>query len=396
MMFSIGAGIRGSTKDLLESGGIDGYVIAEGGDLFLGTGYLEDGRDLASHIDDHSEVLHAVPVLYETIYLSKERTPTDAKNVADLSAMGIVPNLIGDFKGTDITNPLHSHRLDRNDLPTKDDPFHIDWNIKGVEVVDVAHSSNFTAELSVNTVVAEKMGLINGDQVFLASTNDMINPVAFTIVNVFSPVAEYPWLKSATLHLSELQYIKNLRNDTVNRIFLDLAPSADVKNLKTHVEEGYSVTFVSSQDVFEEIDSLTAAFEGYSNMIVAITFVVAVMFTSTIMIISVRERMVELGALRAMGISTRTILSTIVAESFIISMLGLLIGLIVGYFMAGALDMFIKSIETGLPSNAQFTMVTPMVMLQSTFIALLVGTFAGLMPAYWVTRLNITVVLKGE
>jgi putative ABC transport system permease protein len=396
MMFSIGAGIRTSTKDLLEGGGIDGYVIAEGGDLFLGTGYLEEGRDLASHIDDHSEVLHAVPALYETIYLSKQEEPTDAKNVTDISVMGIVPNLVGSFKGTDITDPLHSHRLDKDVLVTKDDPFHIDWNVKGLPRADAATSPNFTAELAVNTVIAEKVGLTVGDQVYLASTHDMVDPMAFTIVDVTPPVTEYPWLKSGTLHLSELQYIKNLRNDTLNRIFLDLAPSADVKDLKRHIETEYSVTFVSSEDVFAEIDSVTAAFEGYSNMIVFITFMVAVLFTSTILIISVRERMVELGALRAMGISTRSILSTILAESFIISMLGLLIGLVVGYFMAGALDMFIKSLETGLPSNAQFTMVTPMVMLQSTFIALLVGSFAGLMPAYWVTRLNITVVLKGE
>jgi hypothetical protein len=64
--------------------------------------------------------------------------------------------------------------------------------------------------------------------------------------------------------------------------------------------------------------------------------------------------------------------------------------------MAGALDMFIKSVEIGLPSNAQFTLVTPWVIFQSTCIALLVGSFAGLLPAYWVTRLNIMVVLKGE
>jgi putative ABC transport system permease protein len=396
MMFSIGAGIRHSTQTLLEEGNIDAYIIAEGGDLFIGTGYLEQGRYIASMMDDHPEVMHSMPVLYETVYLSKDKVPTDSENVTDVSAMGMVPNLIGDFKGTDITTPVHSHRLDRGELPTKEDTFHQDWNVRAPGSIDVEMNQNFTGELSVNRILAKKAGLTLGDEVYLSSTNDMVEPVKFKVVNITKPVPEYPWLKSATLHLSELQYIKNLRNDTVNRIFLDLASGAKPKELKGSFEKAYPITFISAEDVFEDIESVTVAFEGYSNMIIVITFIIATLFTSTILIISVRERMVELGALRAMGISTRSILKTVLAESFIITMLGLIIGLILGYIMAGALDIFIKTVETGLPHNAKFTLVTWQVLLQSTIIALLVGTFAGLLPAYWITRLNITVVLKGE
>lgn len=395
MMFSIGEGIRHSTDELLEGGGIDGYIIAEGGNIFFGTGYFEDGRELAASIDDHVEVNHAIPVLYATVYMSNVQSPTNADNVTDVSAMGLDPALVGQFRATDITTPVHGHKVRSDALPTREDPFHNDWNVQGRSGPGLTRTANFTREVSINRNVAKVLDVMVGDEVFISPTKDMFNAERFDVVEVASPIPEYPWLKGVTLHLSELQYIKNLRNDTVNRIFLDLSSSAD-SDLKDDIEGEYPVSFVTLDDLADDIGSVTLAFDGYATLIVIITFIVAVMFTSTILIISVRERSVELGALRAMGISRRSILWTVMAESFMITMIGFLIGVVMGYIMAGSLDGFIKSIETGLPTGAQFTLVTPFVLMEVLGIALVVGLTAGIFPAYWITRLNITVVLRGE
>jgi ABC-type antimicrobial peptide transport system permease subunit len=395
-MFSIGAGIRESTNDLLREGEIDLFVVSKGGDIFFGAAYLDNGRALSYAIDDFSEVAHAIPALYVSIFYSTSQDPLSPDPIVGASTMGVVPSTIGQFHGTDITNPIHAHEINGSALPTAGDPFHPEMVQAEVSYPNATASQNFTHEISVNEVMAKKLDLDVGDTIYASNTRDMSNSVSFEVSTITPRLYEYPQLRTATMHLSELQYIAHLLNDTINRIFVDLASGADEERVKEKIESTYEVTVVTQNDFFNVIDDLTGAFEGFSNVIVAVTVIVALLFISTIMTISVRERTPELGALRAMGISKRTILTGVMQESFLMSFLGYLFGLVLGYMMSVGLNTFILSTQPGLPATAQITMITPMVILQATTIMLMVGSVAGLIPAYWVTKLNINDVLKGE
>ena len=123
-------------------------------------------------------------------------------------------------------------------------------------------------------------------------------------------------------------------------------------------------------------------------MIIIITSSVAILFISTIMMISVREQGREIGMLRAIGISKGTIMKHILTESIIICILGFIIGLIMGYVGAGILNEIIRSTEESIPAGIEITHISLDIILQVCLITLTIGILAGVIPAGWAARLE--------
>ena len=397
-MFSIGDGIRSSTDNILTEGDIDLFVLSEGGNLLLGTSYFEDGTMMATDIDNMSHVSHAFPVLYEILYISKAVAPKDTEAITDLSVAGIIPQTIDGFTGSDITSVQHRHTFAGDTLSTKDDPFRDDPAYGLPFSKDGLSSSNFTHEISINKPVARKLGIAVGDTVFLSTTQQFIESavVPFQVVSITEPVYEFPGQKAADVHLSELQYLERLTNDTVNRVLVNLKDPDDADAVKNVIEDRFEVTVFTQKDFFNTINDFTKVFESFSNMILVVTVSVSLLFISTILVISVRERSKELGALRAMGISRGTILKSVMTESFVISLIGYGLGLIMGFAMSSGLEWFIKATQPGIPTSADLAVIQPLMLLHMMALALFIGTTAGLVPAYWVSKLNIRDVLRDE
>jgi putative ABC transport system permease protein len=103
--------------------------------------------------------------------------------------------------------------------------------------------------------------------------------------------------------------------------------------------------------------------------------------------ISVRERSKEIGMLRAIGISKRTIIKYVLAESILVCMIGFIIGLSLGIVGADILDEFLKSTEEDIPVGVELTTVTPELVFQVSSITLLIGIMASLVPAAWASKL---------
>ncbi|MEW5759925.1 MAG: FtsX-like permease family protein, partial [Candidatus Thermoplasmatota archaeon] len=234
-----------------------------------------------------------------------------------------------------------------------------------------------------------------GETVYLGVTK-LSTSVLFRVCDIVEPTFEYPTLKSITLHLSELQYITRTKNDTVSEILVELHEPSKAKELKNRIEKNFVCSPYIQEDFYNEINKYTKVFEGFSNMIVIITSLVTVVFIGTIMVISVREMACEFGALRAMGISKKTIYKFVLAQSFTICVIGSAIGLFIGYFGTNLLDTYIKSIYHQLPKSIHIALLTPFVIAEITIFAIIIGTISGLIPSILVSRMKIADVIRGE
>ena len=118
----------------------------------------------------------------------------------------------------------------------------------------------------------------------------------------------------------------------------------------------------------------------------AVTFAILLVAVNT-MAMSVRERVKEVGVLKTLGFTTAKVLSLIVAEAVILSLIGGLIGCLLAagaVTWVGRTPMFFVQGMTMPPAALAISMG----------IALLIGLISSLFPAWSAARLPITEALR--
>lgn len=125
-------------------------------------------------------------------------------------------------------------------------------------------------------------------------------------------------------------------------------------------------------------------------IILGIIFLVAVMGISNSFLINITGRMQEFGVLRAMGLSTKQLFGMIISESFLLGLIGSIIGIIPGallvyYFQLNPIDYsaFGEAMEvykgTDVVMGAYFTVKDALL---TFFTGVLISIFASLYPAF--------------
>lgn len=236
-----------------------------------------------------------------------------------------------------------------------------------------------TGEAAINEKAAQLLGLKPGDSLSLGASSSNLNN-SFRVVGVIS-AAEYSISPVAVLHLSELQELTgNLEGDRANYIIAQgsnalpilsgLFPNATV--LSSAEYQAYSV--VSDKKI------LATA--------IAVSFVsalIAVLFISSTMILSINEKQQEFAVMRAIGISQRSITKIVLYESIILSMLGAAFGIVLSNLGQKLLNMAAYSFfEVG-----QVAAVNPLLQIAGVGLALAAGVFSGLIPVFMTRRINI-------
>jgi putative ABC transport system permease protein len=112
---------------------------------------------------------------------------------------------------------------------------------------------------------------------------------------------------------------------------------------------------------------------------------IGMLFVATVMIVSVIDRTREIGMLRAIGISRRTVFIQVLQESMILVLLGGLIGIAPGYFGAvWAADQISEDVGVEISLGFSTGFVA-----QALFWILVVGGLFAMYPAYVAVRMNI-------
>ncbi len=136
-------------------------------------------------------------------------------------------------------------------------------------------------------------------------------------------------------------------------------------------------------------DMLGKILNGFGAVVAAIatiSLVVGGIVIMNIMLVSVTERTREIGVRKALGANRRDILLQFLIESATISLVGGVIGVMMGIGVAKGITLAIA-----FPSEVQFWSI-----LVSLFVASAVGLFFGIYPAYKASELDPIVALRAE
>ncbi|MGO9481974.1 MAG: ABC transporter permease [Candidatus Kryptoniota bacterium] len=149
------------------------------------------------------------------------------------------------------------------------------------------------------------------------------------------------------------------------------------------------------QQYFASQSETLSAFIRVIGIFVTVIFSVGAAIGAMItMYAEVANRTKEIGTLRALGFSRRSILTVFLFEAILISMAGGIIGIV----LASSLQFF--SVSTmNFNSFAELTFnfaLSPAAIIASLAFAVLMGIFGGFFPSARAARLNIVNALRGE
>jgi putative ABC transport system permease protein len=145
--------------------------------------------------------------------------------------------------------------------------------------------------------------------------------------------------------------------------------------------------FIDKSDtVAETMISLLGSISGSAGAIGLITLIGAAIGLMNIMLVAVTERTKEVGLIKALGGTRKSIRNQFLYESIIISLLGAVFGIILGVLVG---NLFSMLLGTGF--------VVPWGwVITGIIICSLVGLFAGLWPAIKASKLDPIVALRYE
>jgi putative ABC transport system permease protein len=153
-------------------------------------------------------------------------------------------------------------------------------------------------------------------------------------------------------------------------------------------EDDFSVQ--NQQDTLDAITQVTNTLTLFLGGIAAISLLVGGIGIMNIMLVSVTERTREIGVRKALGARRRDILYQFLVESAVLSFVGGLIGVALGWLIAGLIG------RVQLGGSAITPVVSPDSVLLATSFSIAVGLFFGIYPATRAAALEPVEALRYE
>ena len=140
----------------------------------------------------------------------------------------------------------------------------------------------------------------------------------------------------------------------------------------------------SFQDVMQSMNEMLGMVTAFISFVAGISLLVGGIGVMNIMLVSVTERTREIGIRKSLGAKTSSIMLQLLAEAAILTVIGGLIGIILGILAAYG----ICSVISGSIGMTIIPGISPTVIFVATLFSCAVGVFFGIYPAKKAARLS--------
>jgi putative ABC transport system permease protein len=269
----------------------------------------------------------------------------------------------------------------------------------------------------VTQALADYWGVSVGDSVTFKSTNFVVTGIASSSSTGFSS-------KTAYIQLAEAQSLYSMGGG-VTALYVYATNDTMVDPLAAEIE-----SIVSSAQVSTNTDRATQLANAQSQLLTSMATanatiastqatatqetIIALGATSgiilLIMLYSVRERVREIGVMKTLGFSNRSVVSQLVLEGVVITIIGCLVGVVIGYLAYPTLSQLVMPTSTssstgpgqgfGGPAQAVSAAVVASPELGMVLLAfaavVAMGALGSLYPAWKASRVKPVEALRND
>jgi putative ABC transport system permease protein len=269
------------------------------------------------------------------------------------------------------------------------------------------YAGPFTHEIVLDQGLAAVLGVSVGDLVWVnpaqapgasALPGWYSNATAFRVVGVSGPFWLIPSALLSFLYLSELQSVVGggtPSTDYASLVLIHLVDPTSASSDQTQIERTFpALTVITLAQVLGEVQQVVNVYRTFGELIGAIGIVVAALFATTVLQMSVDDRSREIALLRAIGYTRARVGALVTEEGLVLAVIGLLVGFPLAYLGAVELNRFLLRLIAGLPVGFSFVSFDATVLLSGIGLVLAIGIFAAVLPAVRAMQLPVAEELR--
>ncbi|MBU2068004.1 ABC transporter permease [Patescibacteria group bacterium] len=206
---------------------------------------------------------------------------------------------------------------------------------------------------------------------------------------VFIPVKTVQKMMIGVDHLAFIR----VKVDKEENISLVISQIENTLRFRHHIQDPAKDDFTirSTDQALDILGTITQALKMFLAVVAAISLLVGGIGIMNIMFVVVNERTREIGLRKAIGAKRKDILIQFLIESATMTLIGGLIGIVMGVLIALAISVGVNYFDY----DWQF-IVTPLSVIVSTLMAISVGLLFGLWPANRASKLNPVEAMRYE
>lgn len=359
-MVMLASGMRVSFASLLGRNGFTIRVSPRGTLPFDSEATIAQASEAAAAIRGIPGVTAVAPVLGATIHVLGGAAPVTA------FALGIDPAVQGDYELLEGVHPTAPDALVASDALLRAVPARIG------DTLDVA--VGFDPQL--RTYAGRKRLVIVGRARFLFLGADD---------------------RAAALRIATVQQMGGAsRADRVSLFMVRTASGVDPEQARAEIERVLPrVTALSTAGAVAEAEQRLSYFRQLAFILGAVSLIVGFLLVTTIVTVSVNERIGEIAVMRAIGVSRIHVVQQIVIEGISLSITGAITGLVLGIVTARYLNSILRAFP-GRPDAIDFFLFQPQSAFRALGLLVASGIAAGVYPAWRAASLPISATLREE
>jgi putative ABC transport system permease protein len=184
--------------------------------------------------------------------------------------------------------------------------------------------------------------------------------------------------------------------DRLSLIMARVRDTAHTEAVRRDVERRVPrVTLISTSGALAQVEQRLSYFRQLAFILGAISLAIGVLLVTTLVTVSVNERVGEIAVLRAIGVSRRHVVEQIVAEGGVMTLAGAALGLALGLVTARYLNAILSDFP-GLPARFAFFVFRPESAWRALGLLVAGGLLAGVYPAWRASSLPIAGTLRED
>jgi putative ABC transport system permease protein len=359
-MVMLSSGMRASLQNLLLSRGFQLRLAPKGTLPFDTDATIPGASDVIRTLRTVPGVTTVSPVLGGQLHVTiGERTVT-------AMALGVDPTVQGDYEVTRGREPASS-----SELVASEDFL----RASGARIGDT---------LSVATGYDPQLRTSTGRR-------------TLTLVGVAHFLYMAAEQRGVALPLATLQEMQGSNaRDRVSLFMVKAGDGANVDSVLKRIEAALPrVSAVSTETAMRQVDVRMSYFRQLAFILGAVSLAVGFLLVTTLVTVSVNERLGEIVVMRAIGVARSHIVLQIVLEGIAIMVLGTIAGLGLGLVTARYLNSILASFP-GLPAAIDFFLFEPRAAWTALGLLTGAGILAGVYPSWRGASMPIAITLREE